>query len=196
MHQCVRSCVLGENSARGGELRENVATYKQRRSPSSATQSVPEALSDGCRVAEWKIEKSLPVKKWKAALAAEVGDGNAQKLTTPPPEVPRWLEPCDPPGWPTVPLKSATLRYSLRIPNRWGATPRARGTAREIEHIYIGTRKAEWLIISFMEKATRLDRRTFELSIAMSGFPVMLDQNRRLRFEAELPGSFPGWQRS
>jgi hypothetical protein len=190
---------LGENTRAAAELRENVATYEQlyKALPSLARQrAYLEALTYSVQSArEWNIEKSLPIQKWKAVLAAEVGDSNAQRLTTPPPEIPRWLEPCDPPGWPTVPLKSATLRYSLRIPKRWAVTPHVRGTAREIEHLYIGTRKAEWLIISFMEKATATSNMTdwVEACIAMSGFPVILEQDplpalRSWNYLGKLPG--------
>jgi hypothetical protein len=190
---------LGDKVRAAGELRENVDTLEKscKALPSLARQrAYLEALTYGVQSArEWNIEKSLPVEKWKAVLAAEVGDSSAQKLTAPPPEIPRWLEPCDPPGWPTVPLKSATLRYSLRIPKRWGTTAQVRGTDREIEHIYKGTRKAEWLIISFMEKATATSDMTnwVEPFIAMSGFPVLLEQDpsptlRSWRYLGKLPG--------
>ena len=190
---------LGDNGRAAAELRDNVDTLEQlyKALPSLARQrAYLEALTYAVQSArEWNIEESLPVEKWKAVLAAEVGDSSAQKLTTPPPEIPRWLEPCDPPGWPTVPLKSATLRYSLRIPKRWGSTAQVRGTAREIEHIYYGTRKAEWLIISFMEKATATSDMTnwVETLIAMSGFPVLLEQDplpalRSWNYLGKLPG--------
>ena len=190
---------LGDNARAAAELRENVDTLEQLRKalPSLARQrAYLEALTYAIQSArEWNIETSLPIQKWKAVLAAEVGDENAQKLTTPPPEIPRWLEPCDPPGWPTVPLKSATLRYSLRIPKRWVTTPRVRGTAREIEHIYSGTRNAEWLIISFMEKANATSDMTnwVEAHIAITGFPVLLEYDpsptlRSWTYIGKLPG--------
>jgi hypothetical protein len=174
---------LGDKRRAARDLQENVDTLEQlwKALPSLPRQKeYLEALTIAVKSArEWNIEKSLPVDKWKAVLAAELGDGNAQKLTTRPPEIPRWLEPCDPPNWPTVPLQSATLRYSLRIPKRWSSTAQVRGTAREIEHIYDGTRKTEWLMISLMDKATATSKMTnwVDSLIAMSGFPVLLQQD-------------------
>ena len=190
---------LGENARAAAELRETVATCERlyKTQPSSARErAYLEALADAVQSAqEWKIGKSLPVKEWKAALAARMGKSNAEKVTARPLEIPRWLEPCDPPGWPTVPLKSATLRYSLRIPTRWGSTPRVRGTAREVQHIYEGTRKAEWLFVSFMEKATATSDMTnwVELCKAMIDFPVPLEQDPlpKLRSRTYL-GKLPG----
>jgi len=190
---------LGDNARAAAELQENVDTLEQlcKALPSLARQrAYLEALTYAVQSArEWNIEKSLPVEKWKAVLAAELGDDSAQKLITPPAEIPRWLEPCDPPDWPTVPLRSATLRYSLRIPKRWDSTVQVRGTAREIEHIYNGTRKSEWLIISFMEEATATSDMTnwVEALIAMSGFPVLLGQDplpelRSWNYLGKLPG--------
>jgi hypothetical protein len=190
---------LGDNARAAAELRENVDTLEQlyKALPSLARQrAYLEALTYAVQSArEWKIEKSLPVEKWKAVLATEVGDDCAQSLTTSPPEIPRWLETCDPPGWPTVPLKSATLRYSLRVPERWGSTPQVRGTAREIEHIYNGMHKPEWLIVSFMENATATSDVTnwVEAFIAMTGFPVLLEQDplpslRSWIYLGKLPG--------
>jgi len=190
---------LGDKARAAAELKENVDNIEQlyKALPSSARQrAYLEALTSAVQSGrEWDIGRFLPLQRWKVVLATEVGGGGAEKLTTPPPEIPRWLEPCDPPGWPTVPLKSATLRYSLRIPKRWGYTPQVRGTAREIDHIYNGTRKAEWLIISFMEKATATSDMTnwVETLIAMSGFPVLLDQDplpelRSWNYLGKLPG--------
>jgi hypothetical protein len=172
---------LGDEQRAAGELRENVDTLLRLSAalPSQARRiAYLAALTDAVQsAADWKIEKAVPVKQWKDTLAAEVGDSTAAKLLRPRPAVPRWLEPCDPAGLPTVPLESATLRYSLRIPNRWGTDPEIRGTAREVEHIYRGTRDSEWLIITFMEKANDTSDMTnwVETFIAMSGFPVLLD---------------------
>ncbi len=190
---------LGDSVRAAGELRENVDTLERlyKALPSSARQrAYLEALTYAVQTSrEWKIEESLPIQKWKATLAAELGDSNAEKIIAPPAEIPRWLEPCNPPGWATAPLKSATLRYSLRIPKRWSSTAEVRGTDREIEHIYTGTRKAEWLIVSFMEKATATSDMTnwVETFIAISGFPVLLDQDpkptlRSWRYLGKLSG--------
>lgn len=64
----------------------------------------------------------------------------------------------------------------MRVPKRWGTEPQIRGVARQIEHINYGTRDAEWLNITFMEKADATSDMTnwVETYIAMSGFPMML----------------------
>ena len=174
---------LGDTLRAATELLENVDTLEQlyKALPSLAKQKVYlEALTYALQIArEWNIESSLPVEKWKSALAAELGFGGAKELTASVPRIPRWLEFCNPPGWPTVPSKSVTLRYSLRIPKRWSSAPHVRGTAREIEHIYDGTCRAEWLIISFMDKATETSDMTnwIDFCVATTGFPVHLGQD-------------------
>ena len=174
---------LGDKRRAAAELRENVEVLEQLYTalPSAERRTAYlKALTNAVQNAtQWDIADAVPVKQWKSALTAKVGDSEAEKLTRPrfPDELPRWLEKSDPPGWPTVPLNSATLRYSLRIPKHWSSEPEVRGTSREVEHLYHGKRDAEWLIISFMEKAddTSDMRNWVEASIAMTGFPVMLE---------------------
>jgi TIR domain len=173
---------LGDTWRAAGELHENVDVRDRlyRASPSAERRlDYLQALTDGVRNAmNWGIADAVPVEQWKEAIKAEAGDSAAELLTTPQPEgaLPRWLEKHDPAGWPTVPLKSATLRYSLRIPKRWKSEPAVRGTSLELEHVYSGTRDTEWLNVSFMDNANDAADMTnwVEALIAMTGFPVLL----------------------
>lgn len=67
--------------------------------------------------------------------------------------LPAWLKPCNPETWPTKPIRSVALRYSLRIPQQWSGEKDIVGTSMEHEHHYHGRRDEEWLRVSFMEEA-------------------------------------------
>jgi hypothetical protein len=122
-------------------------------------------------------EAEVPVEKWKAALAAEVGEAKVPLLAhvAASDQLPVWLQPSDPNGWPTKPQASSALGYVLKIPARWNAEPEVRGTAREVEHIYRGRESTEWLIVSFMDKANAESNMKLwiETYISMSRFPVI-----------------------
>ncbi len=110
----------------------------------------------------WDLVDSECSKAWKAALRTEVGEDGTKQLTNvrKPSELPLWLKPADPPGWPTIPIRSATLRYSMRLPQRWVSRPLVNGTELEVWHVYWGStsQDAEWLYISFMENASEGDQ--------------------------------------
>ena len=173
---------LGDKRRAAGELHENVDVRERlyKASPSAERRlNYLQALTDAVRNAtDWGIADAVPVERWNVVMKAEAGDRAAEVLTQPQPEnaLPRWLEKNDPAGWPTVPLKSATLRYSLRIPKRWKSGPEVRGTSREVEHVYPGPRDTEWLVISFMDNADDTSDMTtwVEAFIATTGFPVLL----------------------
>lgn len=173
---------LGDKQRAAGELHENVDVRERLyvASPSAERRlDYLQALTDAIRNAtNWSIADAVPVAQWQAAIKAEAGESAAEVLTRPQPEdtLPRWLEKNDPAGWPTVPLQSATLRYSLRIPKRWKSEPEVRGTSREVEHVYAGPRDTEWLIVTFMDKAedTGDMKNWVEAFVAMTGFPVLL----------------------
>src|SRR4029453_6970001 len=113
---------LGDKRRAAGELHQNVDVREKLyvASPSAERRlDYLQALTDAVRNAtNWGIADAVPVTQWKEAIKAHAGESAAEVLTRPQPEdaLPRWLEKNDPPGWPTVPLKSTTLRYSLRIP--------------------------------------------------------------------------------
>jgi len=176
---------LGDKRRAAGELREHVDVreklYGALPSAERRLDSL-QALTDAVRNAtNWGIADAVPVAQWKEAIKAEAGESAAEVLTRPQPQdaLPRWLEKSDPAGWPTVPLKSTTLRYSLRIPKRWNSEPEVRGTSREVEHVYSGSRDTEWLTITFMDKAedTGDMKNWVEVIVATTGFPVLLKQD-------------------
>jgi hypothetical protein len=146
---------------------------------------------------DWNVSELVPLEQWKELLASEVGDDKADKLTrtSDPNEVPRWLEACEPPGWPTQPLKSTTLQYSLRIPQLWASERQVRGTALEVEHVYRGKRAAEWLTVAFMEDADPdSDMRNWvDTFVERTGFPALIEGNsesslRTWDYLGKLPG--------
>ncbi|KAH6974983.1 heterokaryon incompatibility protein-domain-containing protein [Ilyonectria sp. MPI-CAGE-AT-0026] len=135
------------------------------------------------------------VETWKAALEAETGDDEAFNKVARQPlpgELPVWLKDCTVEGWPTKPIKSATLRYSLRIPERWSTDKEVRGTASQTEHVYHGGvgNDSDWLIIGFQEDVNEYGDLTGWVTMGMivTGFPVLCG----LETEPELlPGT---WQ--
>lgn len=140
------------------------------------------ALIGGLQSAEaWGIEDAIPVTNWRALLASEVGENVAAKVTVPRSsmQLPTWLAKSNPKGWPTTPIASETLRYALRIPKSWNPEPEARATAMEVEHIYYGKRQAEWLIVTFMDKANGSSdiANWVEARLAITGFPVLINRN-------------------
>ncbi len=192
---------LGDKPRAATELRENVATLQHLNEllPSAQRRiAYLQALTSAIeQAAQWEIADAVPLKQWKAALAEEVGDKTAEELThsRSRDELPRWLEPADPGGWPTRSIKSAGLRYSLRIPKNWSSEFEVRGTSKEVEHLYYGKRDAEWLIVSFMDQANAESDMTNWVGpfLAMSGFPVLikLDPLPKLRqwtYLGKLPG--------
>lgn len=177
----------GEKKRAAGELRENVDVraklYRELPSP-ERRQDFLQGLTSAIRNStEWSLGDEVPMAQWRGTLEAEVGEQGAEELTRQPAtgELPRWMEKSDPQGWPTVPVESATLRYSLRIPKRWRSEPEVRGTSSEIEHIYSGPRVTEWLMVSFMDKANAESnmRNWVEGIIAMTGFPVAMKLDPR-----------------
>jgi hypothetical protein len=143
-----------------------------------------------------KILADKEVEAWKAALKAETGDDeafNGAARQPSPGELPVWLKDCTLRGWPTKPIKNATLRYSLRIPERWSTEHKVRGTSSQTEHLYnggVGGYDSEWLIISFQENVDEYAdiRHLVTMTMALNGFPVFCD----LKTQPELlPGS---WQ--
>jgi hypothetical protein len=88
-----------------------------------------------------KISADKEVDAWKAALRAEIGDDEAFNKAAhqpSPDKLPVWLTDCRLELWPTGPIQSATLRYTLRIPEWWNAEFTTRGTTSETMHIYDG----------------------------------------------------------
>jgi hypothetical protein len=176
---------LGYRARAATELVERVKTLQQLYTelPSTARRTAfLQDLTDAIQSAnEWDIARAVPLDKWEAALSAEIGESEAEQIVRPrsQDELPPWLQESDPAGWPTKLLKSETLRYALRIPEHWSSEAEVRGTSREIEHIYRGKRDAEWLIISFMDKANAESNMTnwVELSLAISGFPIITGLN-------------------
>jgi len=172
---------LGDKPSAASELHESLETLRRLHDqlPSADRRAeYLQALTHSIRSAgEWGIEDAVPIVRWKAELAAMVGDVAAEKLVRPrsPEELPRWLEESDPAGWPTAPLESATLRYSLRLPAHWHAEAEVRGTSREVEHLYHGKSDSEWLYVSFMDKAEDTSDMTLwvETFIRICGFPVL-----------------------
>jgi hypothetical protein len=102
-----------------------------------------------------KILADKEVEAWKAALKAETGDDkafNKVERQPSPGELPVWLKDCTLRSWPTKPIKNATLRYSLRIHERWSTEYKVRGISSQTEHVYnggVGGYDSEFLIINF-----------------------------------------------
>ena len=151
---------LSDKKSAAAELRENVNAlsklYRRLESPDRRKEYLTGLARAVRQAEEWEIADQVPAQEWRATLSAEIGDGNAQTVTRPqsPDETPRWLEKSNPKGWPTVAIKSDTLRYALRLPAHWNSKPEVGGTSSEVEHVYQGKRAAEWLIVSFMDKAS------------------------------------------
>jgi hypothetical protein len=196
---------LGEMQRAGAELREGV---EARRALYAALPSAErridylQALSEAMKnAANWGLADLVdlvPMTAWKAALESESGEPAAEELTRAE-ELPAWLKRSDPAGWPTIPLQSEMLRYSLRIPQRLRSEPEVRASSREVEHAYHGARNTEWLIITFMDKANATSdmRNWVEPILATSGFPVAINldpmpQLARWRYLGRLPGLASG----
>jgi hypothetical protein len=136
-----------------------------------------------------KISADREVEAWEAALSAEIVN---DKVLPSPTELPVWLKDCTLRNWPTKPIKSATLRYSLRIPEQWSADKTVSGVESLTTHLYHGNVgcDAEWLIISFMENVDEHNDMTNWVGgmMAFTGFPVLCDSKVKPKL---LPGS---WQ--
>jgi hypothetical protein len=193
---------LGERERAADELQTRIAMHAKLYSELDSEVRRNDflvALIDGARSAqEWKISELVLLKDWQEYLAGEIGEENADRITRPkdPNAVPRWLEECDPPGWPTEPLKSEALRYALRIPKRWATERQVRGTEREVEHVYRGAKEAEWLTVAFMDAADegRSDMRVWvDQYMQRTGFPVKVHLKpepnlRKWDYLGKLPG--------
>ncbi|KAJ9502285.1 hypothetical protein H2202_002350 [Exophiala xenobiotica] len=103
---------------------------------------------------EWKVSMPKLLELWENALRPFVPGGifeEAVALPSPPNELPVWLTDGTVDDWPTKEIKSASLRYTLRIPEWWSSEYRVRGTYLETEHLYYGRSDAEWLMVSFFD---------------------------------------------
>ena len=63
---------------------------------------------------------------------------------------PAWMQPVHLEGWPTQPVTSTALKYSLPICSRWSLSPAQQQTPMEQEHIYTGSLTGELLTVSYM----------------------------------------------
>ena len=91
---------------------------------------------------------------WQNTLRALVPREVFEEITaapTPPEQLPSWLFDTSIDEMPTKEVKSASGRYSLRIPESWQSNYALRGTHLEIEHIYYGPSDAEWVMIGFAD---------------------------------------------
>ncbi|PYH62046.1 toll/interleukin-1 receptor domain-containing protein [Aspergillus niger CBS 101883] len=143
------------------------------------------ALSYAIRtVAGWQILADQQLSAWRTDLRNAIGNNDEafELLTRPPPppnELPVWLRDCTLQQWPTKPIKSAALRYALKLPERWDSSFTVRGTSRSIEHIYHGTPgiDAERLMIEFLEDLNEHGDITKAVTVYMAliGMPVLYD---------------------
>lgn len=140
------------------------------------------ALSDAIRkVALWQISADHQVNEWKATLRGQIGNDKVYtaliRPPTPPSQLPVWLQDCTLEAWPTKPIKSAALRYSLKLPARWDSDYAVRGTSHSIQHIYRGGKDTNWLMIEFLENADEHGdiRHLVQVDMAISGLPVLYD---------------------
>jgi hypothetical protein len=123
----------------------------------------------------WGVESEIPLEQWRQELDPDGAIERAVlKVKGEASKNPVWLEPADPEGWPTVPFESPLLRYSLRIPKRWSSTPKIKSVHTETSHVFSGPWPTEWLIVSFMDKATAGSQMTnwVDPIIAMIGVPI------------------------
>lgn len=124
----------------------------------------------------WGIESQMPLDVWRSELDAnneiEADIIEKNRIAA---KGPAWLERADPQEWPTVPFESPLLRYSLRIPKHWSTTPKLNPLSLEVEHIFRGSWPTEWLIVSFMDKASTGGRMTDWVDglLAVTGFPIL-----------------------
>jgi hypothetical protein len=139
-------------------------------------------------------EQRLPAdeevtQSWKDVLRAEIGNDELYEdiIRRPPPdELPVWAKDCTLETWPTKPIQSAALHYSMRIPQWWSTIKKVRGTTFELEHLYRGasTCDAEWLIICFIEDPVHYGGmmgmcKGVSAMRALTGFPVLCDLENR-----------------
>jgi TIR domain len=106
---------------------------------------------------ELGLQNDQNMDEWETKLTSEIGEEAKDQVlrVQAPGELPVWLQKVENPNWPTKRIHSSTLRYSLRIVERWNDRPLVRGTEFEIEHIYWGdsAQDAEWLVNSFMDNS-------------------------------------------
>ncbi|GKZ64928.1 hypothetical protein AnigIFM50267_007084 [Aspergillus niger] len=143
------------------------------------------ALSYAIRtVAMWQISADQQLSAWRTDLRNEIGNndeafGLLTRPPRPPSELPVWLRDCTLQQWPTKPIKSAALRYALKLPERWDNSLTVRGTSYAIEHIYHGTPgiDAERLMIEFLENMNEHGDITKAVTVymALTGMPVLYD---------------------
>jgi hypothetical protein len=65
----------------------------------------------------------------------------------------RWLEPAALDAWPTRPLASSALRYSLEVPANWDKVPQVTDAGTHREELLRGTGVDDGLLVQFMERA-------------------------------------------
>lgn len=189
----------GRLDAAVDDLRESVDTWRRLHAARPANRErladVRRALATaGELAARWGVQDRLPLDAWHAELASEdvaapaTGTDTTAGPAQSPPEEPPWLRPADPPGWPTVPFRSPLLRYALRVPQRWSATPELRAQGAGVLHVFRGPRPADRLIVQVVEDATGGDpHEGVESLLAATGFPLL-----------QTPGAGPGpveWDR-
>ena len=139
-----------------------------------------QALQQGVRNSQhWSLGASPRIEAWASALEKEVGKDTASKLLTimNPNTLPVWLTPIILSAWPTVPIHNNTLRYALRLPERWVQTPLVRATETQVEHVYWGnaSQEAEWLCIDFMGNIQQGNHsnRWIDSVLMLTGLPVV-----------------------
>lgn len=138
-------------------------------------------------------EKELTA--WKQALRRETGDDKIfdKAVQKPlPGALPVWSRSHTLRKWPTKPVRNATLRYSVHIPQWWSSEPTIHADTNQITHIYNqgkGGCNSEWLIITFLSTADGHSDMAdwINVSMMLTGFPVITHDQTRGRL---LPGSW------
>jgi hypothetical protein len=191
----------GEQAAAAHELHASVdvmrALAQELPAPirlQDARNAVATALRDA---ALWGIASQLPVAEWReeAGEAGREAVARAIDEARTGPQLPAWVQPAEPEGWPTREIEAPLLRYKLRMCQRWSDTPQVHTTQMEVAHVYRGKSPAEWLIVSVMDKAHGGGNmhNWVDAIVAMTGFPVveMIEGNTPPKLlEWECEGAF------
>lgn len=126
---------------------------------------------------DWNIETMVPLETWWGVIDP---DGTKREpfekaLEAEKNDIPVWLEPPTGKTWETRLFESPLLRYVISVPSFYSETPEFFTTQMEVKHIFYGhLRHVELLTVSFMDKSTGGDMRTWvEAILAMTGFPVL-----------------------
>ena len=170
----------GDMASAAEDLRRSVDCWRQLYAelPNPArSKDAQEAMSRGLeRAAGWGVESGLPLAEWRTELGLEgLPETQASPGRSEGSEDPVWVEAVELEDWPTQPIESSMLRYSLRVPEGWTTTAAVNQLPMEVEHIYRGPSPAEWLIVCAMDQADPESnmKNWVEVVVAMSGFPSL-----------------------